>query len=88
MKNIEEIAKNFPGVLSVAAYQAGREVVVIVEPNTVSDSEAVVLSQNIADKLEEEAKWAGQIKVTVIREVRTSSTIVGNKISNNAVKSA
>lgn len=87
MKNIEEVAKGFPGVISVAAYQAGREVVVIVEPTTVSDSEATVLSQNIADKLEEEAKWAGQIKVTVIREVRTSSTIIGNKINNNAVKS-
>lgn len=86
MKNIEEIAKDFPGVLSVAAYQAGREVVVIVEPSKVSDSEATVLSQNIAQKLEEEAKWAGQIKVTVIRELRTSSIIVGNKNNKNAVK--
>ncbi|MEI8067484.1 MAG: Rnase Y domain-containing protein [Candidatus Shapirobacteria bacterium] len=86
MKNIEEVAKNFPGVLSVAAYQAGREVVVIVEPTIVSDNEAEVLSQNIAQHLEEEAKWAGQIKVTVIRELRTSSIIVGNKINNNAVK--
>ena len=86
MKNIEEVAIAFPGVLSVAAYQAGREVVVIVEPSQVSDSEAVVLSQNIAQKLDEEAKWAGQIKVTVIREVRTSSIIVGSKINKNAVK--
>lgn len=87
MKNIEEAARNFAGVLSVAAYQAGREVMVIVEPSQVSDSEATVLSQNIADKLEEEAKWAGQIKVTVIRELRTSSTIIGSKINKNAVKS-
>jgi len=86
MKNIEEVAKSFPGVLSVAAYQAGREVMVIVEPSTVSDDEATVLSQNIADKLDEEAKWAGQIKVNVIREFRTSATIVSSKISNNAVK--
>jgi len=86
MKNIEEVANTFPGVISVAAYQAGREVVVIVEPSQVSDSEAEVLSQNIAEKLEEEAKWAGQIKVTVIREVRTSSIIVGSKINKNAVK--
>lgn len=86
MKNIEEVAKVFPGVLSVAAYQAGREVVVIVEPSQVSDSEAQVLSQNIAEKLEEEAKWAGQIKVTVIRELRTSSIITGSKINKNAVK--
>ena len=86
MQNIEEVAKSFPGVISVAAYQAGREVMVIVEPQTVNDEEATVLSQNIADKLEEEAKWAGQIKVTVIRELRTSSTIVGSKINKSAVK--
>lgn len=86
MKNIEEAAKGFPGVTSVAAYQAGREVMVIVEPSQVSDADATVLSQNIADKLEEEAKWAGQIKVTVIRETRTSSVIVGSKINKSAVK--
>ena len=86
MKNIEEIAKKFPGVTSVAAYQAGREVIVIVDPGLVSDDEAVVLSKNISDKLEEEAKWAGQIKVTVIREIRTSSIVTSSKIKNNAVK--
>ena len=86
MKNIEEVAKGFSGVTGVAAYQAGREVMVIVEPSQVSDAEATVLSQNIADKLEEEAKWAGQIKVTVVRELRTSSVIVGSKINKSAVK--
>lgn len=86
MKNIEEVAMGFAGVLSVAAYQAGREVVVIAEPSQISDAEAEVLSQNIAEKLDEEAKWAGQIKVTVIREVRVSSVIVGSKINKNAVK--
>lgn len=84
MKNIEEIAKSFPGVNSVAAYQAGREVVVIVDPTAVNDAESQVLSQNIAEKLEEEAKWAGQIKVTVIRELRVNSIITNNKISKNA----
>ena len=86
MQNIEEIAKDFPGVTSVAAYQAGREVMVIVEPSVVNDDEATVLSQNIAEKLEEEAKWAGQIKVTVVRELRTSSTIIGSKLNKNAEK--
>jgi ribonuclease Y len=84
MKNIEEIAKAFPGVNSVAAYQAGREVVVIVDPLTVNDAESQVLSQNIADKLEEEAKWAGQIKVTVIRELRVNSIVTNSKINKNA----
>ena len=69
-----------------AVWMNGREVMVIVEPSQVNDAEATVLSQNIADKLEEEAKWAGQIKVTVVRELRTSSVIVGNKINKSAVK--
>jgi ribonucrease Y len=86
MTNIEEVAKAFPGVTQVAAYQAGREVMVIVDPGVISDAEAKVLSQNIAEKLEEEAKWAGQIKVTVVRELRTSSVIVGNKINKSAGK--
>ena len=74
MTNIEEIAQSFPGVVSVAAYQAGREVRVIVQPEEVSDSQAKVLAHQIAQKLSEEAKWAGQIKVTVIREVRGEAT--------------
>lgn len=86
MTNIEAIASGFNGVTSVAAYQAGREVMVMVDPGRVNDDEATVLSQNIAEKLDEEAKWAGQIKVTVVRELRTSSVIVGSKISKNAVK--
>jgi len=71
MTNIEEIAKSFPGVVEVAAYQAGREVRVIVEPEKVSDAEMTILVDKIVKKLEEEAKWAGQIKVTAIRETRT-----------------
>jgi ribonuclease Y len=86
MTNIEDVAKSFNGVQSVAAYQAGREVMVIIDPYVINDAEAQVLSQNIADKLEEEAKWAGQIKVTVVRELRQSSIIVGSKINKSAEK--
>ncbi|PIS14305.1 ribonuclease Y [Candidatus Shapirobacteria bacterium CG09_land_8_20_14_0_10_39_12] len=71
LTNIEEIAKSFGGVSEVAAYQAGREVRVIVEPEKVTDAEMTVLVDKIVKKLEEEAKWAGQIKVTAIRETRT-----------------
>jgi len=70
MTNIEEIVKSFPEVSDVAAYQAGREVRVIVKPEAVSDAELTVLTDKITKKLEEEAKWAGQIKVTAIRETR------------------
>jgi len=70
MTRIEEMAKSFPGVAEVAAYQAGREVRVIVKPEEVSDAELTVLIKKVAGKLEEEAKWIGQIRVTGIREVR------------------
>jgi ribonuclease Y len=72
MTNIEEVAKSFPGVDEVAAYQAGREVRVIVKPEEVSDDELVILAKKISEKLEEDAKWAGQIKVVVIRETRAT----------------
>jgi ribonucrease Y len=76
LSSIEETAKSFEGVTDVAAYQAGREVRVIVDPGKVTDSEAKVLAQKVAEKLDEEAKWAGQIKVTVIRENRFAHTVV------------
>lgn len=70
MTHIEEVVRSFSEVSDVAAYQAGREVRVIIKPETVSDSELTVLTNKIAQKLEEDAKWAGQIKVTTIRETR------------------
>lgn len=72
MNHIEEIVNSFEEVEEVAAYQAGREVRVIVKPDKVSDSELIVLTKKIADKLEEDAKWAGQIKVVAIRETRAT----------------
>jgi len=70
MTHIEEVVKSFSEVSEVAAYQAGREVRVIVKPEAVSDAELTLLTEKIAKKLEEDAKWAGQIKVTAIRETR------------------
>jgi ribonuclease Y len=70
---IEEKVKSFDGIEDVAAYQAGREIRVIVSPEKVRDDELVVLVQDIAKKLDEEAKWAGQIKITAIRENRKSA---------------
>lgn len=74
MGNIEEIAKGFPGVDVVYAFQAGRDVRVIVNPNEVDDDKLTVLAHDIARKLENEASYAGQIKVSVIREVRATET--------------
>src|SRR5258706_3468096 len=74
MTNIESIAKGFPGVDVVYAFQAGRDVRVIVNPDEVNDDKLTVLAHDIARKLEQEASYAGQIKVSVIREVRATET--------------
>ena len=67
---IEELARSFPGVIEAVAYQAGREVRVIVKPDQVSDAELTILVHKIIQKLQREADYVGQIKVTGIREVR------------------
>jgi ribonuclease Y len=74
MTKIEEVASGFPGVDQVFAFQAGRDVRVIVNPDEVDDDKLTVLAHDIARKLEKEAEYAGQIKVSVIREVRATET--------------
>lgn len=74
LDKIEEIAEGFSGVDRVFAFQAGRDVRVIVDPNEVDDDRLTILARDIANKLEKEAEYAGQIKVTVFREVRASET--------------
>lgn len=75
MTQIEEKAKAFEGVEEVVAYQAGREVRVIVNPEKISETDLIILTKKIAEKLEEEARWAGQIKVIAIRETRATEVI-------------
>lgn len=70
IRNMEKIAKSFGGVEEAYALQAGREVRVIVKPDRIDDLAAIELSKNIASKLEGNMEYPGQIKVTVIREVR------------------
>jgi len=67
---IEEIANSFKGVEESYAIQAGREVRIIVKPDEIDDLATLRLSKDIAGKLEESMEYPGQIKVTVIREVR------------------
>lgn len=74
MDKIEEISKGFEGVDVAYAFQAGRDVRVIVNPDEVDDDKLTVLAHDIARKLEKEAEYAGQIKVSVIREVRAIET--------------
>ena len=74
MTKIEEIANSFAGVQEAYAFQAGRDVRVIVNPTVVSDDEITVMAREIVKRLEKEAEYAGQVKVTVIREMRVSET--------------
>lgn len=70
LERLEKVASSFPGVEKVYAIQAGREVRIIVTPESISDPQTVQLSQDIAKKIEKELEYPGQIKVTVIRELR------------------
>ena len=70
LEELERISRSFRGVEKAFAIQAGREIRVIVENSKVSDEEALLLSKDIATKIEKELTYPGQIKVTVIRETR------------------
>ncbi|MDA8611296.1 ribonuclease Y, partial [Candidatus Pacebacteria bacterium] len=70
LKELETIATNFKGVEKSYALQAGREIRVFVTPEEVSDLEAHNLARDIALKIEDDLKYPGEIKVTVIRENR------------------
>jgi ribonuclease Y len=70
LQKLETIADSFPGVEKTFAVQAGREIRVIVKPDHVDDDMSVKLAHDVARKIESEMEYPGQIKVTVIREVR------------------
>ena len=70
LKELEEIANSIKGVTKSYAIQAGREIRVIVDSKEISDEDSVMLSREIAKKIESTLTYPGQIKVTVIRETR------------------
>jgi ribonuclease Y len=70
LEDLEKIAMSFKGVTKSYAIQAGREIRIMVEGESVDDDHAFVLSRDIARKIEKELTYPGQIKVTVIRETR------------------
>jgi ribonuclease Y len=72
LDDLERISNSFGGVEKSFAVQAGREIRIFVEPARISDDEAVVLARDVARKIENEMTYPGQIKVTVIREMRAS----------------
>lgn len=71
LKELEELALNFDGVNKCFAIQAGRELRVMVDAESVSDQTAGQLSFDISQKIEKDMQYPGQIKVTVIREMRS-----------------
>ena len=73
LRDLEEIAQRHQGVERVFAMRAGREIRVIVDPGEVDDERAALISHEIATAIEKEMEYPGRIKVTVIRESRSTS---------------
>jgi ribonucrease Y len=71
LEELERITNSFKGVEKSYAVQAGREIRIMVQHEIVSDDEASRMAREIARKIETEMTYPGQIKVTVIREVRS-----------------
>jgi len=70
LDELEKITNSFAGVEKSYAIQAGREVRIFVRPEEIDDLKSIKLAKEIADKIEEELKYPGEIKVNVIRETR------------------
>ena len=71
LEKLEEIANSFNGVEKSFAIQAGREVRIMVKPDVINDETTVLMARDIVKKIESEMEYPGQIKVNVIREVRS-----------------
>ena len=70
VENLERIGLSFDGVEKCFAVQAGRELRVFVQPEKVNDDQAFRLAKRIASKIENDLQYPGQIRITVIREMR------------------
>ena len=70
LQRLEEIANSFTGVEKSFAIQAGREIRIMVKPEEVSDDDMVFIARDIAQKIESELEYPGQIKINMVRETR------------------
>ncbi len=70
LEDLENVASSFPGIEKTFAIQAGREVRIMVKPDNVDDVAASNLARDVAKKIQDDLVFPGQIKVTVIREIR------------------
>ena len=73
LNDLEAIAMSYPGVTKTYAIQAGRELRVIVGADKMDDAQSEQLSTEIAEKIQNEMTYPGQVKITVIREIRSVS---------------
>jgi ribonuclease Y len=73
LKDLENIAMSYPGVVKTYAIQAGRELRVLVGADKIDDKQTEQLSSEIATKIQNEMTYPGQVKITVIRETRSVS---------------
>jgi ribonuclease Y len=71
LEELEAIACGFPGVEQVYAVQAGREVRIIVDPKDVNDREAAKLARDVAQSIEQNMTYPGEVRVVVMRETRS-----------------
>ena len=71
LEKLEEICKSYKGVEKCYAVQAGREIRVMVQPEVINDEKMVLVARQIAQQIEDEMEYPGQIKVNLIRESRT-----------------
>ncbi|MEK6556583.1 MAG: HDIG domain-containing metalloprotein, partial [Bdellovibrionota bacterium] len=70
LEDLESIGNSFDGVVRTYALQSGKEIRVLVESGKITDDQAVMLSRDIARKIERDANYPGQIKIAVVRETR------------------
>ena len=72
LEKLEEIAEGFTGIEKAFAIQAGRELRVMVRPESVHDEDMPLIARQMAQKIQEEVKYPGQIKINLIRESRAT----------------
>jgi len=70
LHDLEEIANEFDGVKTSFALQAGREIRIMVHPEKIKDDKVTILAHDVREKIENNLEYPGNIKVTVIRELR------------------